>query len=111
MEIQLTTIEEIRSTLDLLRKDPKTQRRFPQKLWDSIIQLTNVYTLADICQELAINPNFLRRKIQQSKGKMLEFREITLPSTNAVTIELSSATGLKALIQGPISSLDCLYKL
>jgi hypothetical protein len=114
MESQSITVEEIRSTLDQLRQNPLTKRRFPQKLWDSIIQLTKTYPLNDICRQLDINPVYLRRKIQNTKKAPLEFREVSftaLPSTNTVTIELSSTTGLKAIVQGSISCLDCLYKL
>lgn len=34
MEARFTPIEEIRSTLDRLRQDPKTQRNFPQGIMD-----------------------------------------------------------------------------
>jgi hypothetical protein len=115
MDTQLITIEEIQSNLKQLRKNTKTQRRFPQKLWDSIIQLAKIYPLNDICHQLAIHPAYLKRKIQQSKENELEFRELTfstpLSSTHVVTIQLSSNTGLNATIQGPISCLDCLHKL
>ena len=115
MKTQLTTIEEIRTALHKLRQDPNTKRKFPQELWSSIIQLTKIYPLEDVCRQIDINPVYLKRKIQQSKEKTIEFREITfstsLTPSNAITIELNSHDGLKAKIQGPISCLDCLYKL
>jgi hypothetical protein len=114
MDAQPITIDEVRYTLDQLRKDPKTKRRFPRKLWDSIIQLTKTNPLGDICRQLAIHPGYLKHKIKQSKSNEFEFRELTFPahlSTNEITIELSSHIGLKAVVRGPISSLDCLYTL
>src|SRR3974390_2958246 len=113
MDTQLTTLEEIQSTLDQLRQDPNTKRRFPKKIWDAIIQLTNTYPIQDICRQLNINPVYLKHKIQQTD--VLEFHEVAfptpLPSINIVTIELSSNSGLKAMIQGPVACLDCLHKL
>jgi hypothetical protein len=50
MEAKFTTIEEIRSTLDRLRQDPKTQRNFPRKLWTSIIQLIKIYPVEEVCR-------------------------------------------------------------
>ncbi len=34
------TLKTVRAILDQLRANPKTQRRFPQEVWDSIVQLT-----------------------------------------------------------------------
>lgn len=115
MDNLYVTFEEIRSTLDQLRQNPKTKRRFPQELWDSIIQLTRNHSFNDICSQLDINPVYLKRKIRQSGEDRLEFQEVAfaepITSNNEVKIELSSASGIKALIRGPISCLNCLYKL
>ena len=115
MEAKFTTIEEIRSTLDRLRQDPKTQRKFPAELWVSIIQLTKIYPLKEVCLRLRINPIYLKRKIHPSKEPALEFREIVLPAaqlaSDTVTIELRAADGLQAKIQGPFSCLNYLSKL
>jgi hypothetical protein len=109
-------IEEIRSTLDRLRQDPSTQRKFPRELWGSIIQLTKVYPIEEVCRQLRIDPIYLQHKMDQSQEQALEFREIVTPATpsvsDRVTIELSSSTtGLRARIQGPLSCLNCLHKL
>jgi len=115
MEAKFITIEEIRSTIDRLRKDPKTQRKFPRELWTSVIQLTKIYPLEAVCLRLQINPIYLKRKIRQSKESVLEFREIVMPAaqsaSDTVTIELRSVDGLQAKIQGPFSCLNYLSKL
>lgn len=115
MEAKFTTIEEIRSTLDRLRQDPKTQRNFPRELWTSIIQLTKIYPVEEVCRRLQINPIYLKRKIHPSKEPALEFREILMPAAHSasdtVTIELKSADGLQAKIQGPFSCLSYLTQL
>lgn len=115
MESKFVSIEDIRHTLDRLRQDVKTQRRFPRALWDAIFQLTKKYPVKEVCSRLEINPTYLHRKIQQSKEQVLEFREIhiqaPLSSFDMVTIELNSTAGLKARIQGPISCLDYLQNL
>lgn len=115
MEAKFTTIEEIRSTLDRLRQDPNTQRKFPRELWTSIIQLTKIYPVEEVCRRLQISPIYLKRKIHQSKEPVLEFREIVLPAaqsaSDTVTIELRSADGLQAKIQGPSSCLKFLSQL
>lgn len=115
MENTFIPIEEIRSTLDRLRQDPKTQRNFPGALWTSIIQLTKIYPFEEICRRLQINPIYLKHKIRQSKKPALEFREIVMPVTQSacdtITIELSFADGLQAKIQGPSSCLNHLSKL
>lgn len=115
MEIKFITIEEIQSTLDRLRQDPRTQRKFPQELWTSIIQQTKIYSVEEVCRRLQIHPVYLKRKIHQSKEPTLEFREIVMPAiqsvSDAVTIELRSADGLQAKIQGSFSCLNFLCQL
>jgi transposase-like protein len=115
MATKFIPIEEIRSTLDRLRQDPKTQRKFPAELWVSIIQLTNIYSVEEVCRRLQVNPVYLKRKIRQSKESALEFREIVMPAaqpaSDIVTIELRSPDGLQAKIQGPFSCLNYLSKL
>jgi len=115
MEAKSIKIEKIRSTLDRLRQDPKTQRKFPQKLWASIIQQTKTHSIEEVCCLLQINPVYLKRKIHQSKESVLEFREIVMPAAQSaldiVTIELKSADGLQAKIQGPFSCLNFLSQL
>ena len=115
MEAKIIPIEELRSTIDRLRQDPKTQRKFPQELWTSIIGLIKIYPTEEICRRLLINPTYLKRKIHQSNETTLEFREIVMPAVQSapdiVTIELKSADGLQAKIQGPFSCLNYLTKL
>jgi transposase-like protein len=114
MKAKFITIEEIRSTLDRLRQDPRTQRKFPQELWASIIQQTNIYSIEEVCHRLQINPVYLKRKIHQFKEPKLEFREIVMPIqsvSDPVTIELKSPDGLQAKIQGPFSCLNFLCQL
>ena len=115
MEAKFIPIEEIRSILDRLRKNPKTQRGFPRELWTSIIQQTKIYPIKEVCRQLRIDPIYLQRKIHQSKESALEFREIVMPAaqsaSDTVTIELRSADGLQAKIQGPSSCLNCLNQL
>lgn len=115
MNAKFTTIEEIRSILDRLRQDPKTQRNFPKELWTSIIQLTKIYPLKEVCLRLQINPIYLKNKIHPSKEPAFEFREIVMPAaqsaSDTVTIELRSVDGLQAKIQGPLSCLNYLNKL
>lgn len=115
METKFIPIEEIRSTLDRLRQDPNTQRKFPRELWTSIIQLTKIYPVKEVCLRLQINPIYLKRKIHQSKEPALEFREIVMPvvqsAPDVVMIELKSVDGLQAKIQGPSSCLNYLTQL
>ena len=115
MENTFIPIEEIHSTLDRLRQDPNTQRKFPRELWTSIIQLTKIYPIEEVCSRLQINPIYLKRKIHQSKAPALEFREIVMPAvqsaSDTVTIELRSADGLQAKIQGHSFCLNYLSKL
>ncbi len=114
MKAKFIPIEEIQCTLDRLRQDPKTQRKFPQALWDSIIQQTTLYPVEEVCRRLQINPVYLKRKIHQCKDSPLEFREIVMPAplpSDTVTIELKNADGLQAKIQGPGSCLNYLSQL
>jgi len=55
-ESQLDTLEEIHATLIQLRQEARTQRRFPQKLWEAIIRLTQVHSIETICLHLNISP-------------------------------------------------------
>jgi hypothetical protein len=115
MEAKFVSIEDIRSTLDRLRQDPNTKRRFPRELWDSIIHLTKTYPIEEVCRRLDILPAYLKDKMHQFKEQVLAFHEIPIPVPlsfpDTITIELSTTTGLKAKIQGPPSCLNCLFKL
>ena len=109
-------IEEIRSTLIQLRRDPETRRKFPREVWDSIIRLTKTYSIQELCHQLQLTPTYLKKKLHEPKKQTLEFREISMPTglqpvSDAVTIELSMPSGLKAKIQGPISCMNNLFKL
>ena len=90
MDAKFIPIEEIQSTLDRLRQDPKTRRKFPRELWTSIIQQTKIYPVEEVCRRLQINPTYLKCKIHQSKQPALEFREIIMPvaqsASDTVTI-------------------------
>ena len=105
-------IEEVRTTLVLLRQNPATKKRFPSETWDAIIQLTKTHSHKEICRRLQIAPGLLKRKIGQRKASM-EFHEISFNSISpeAVIIELSSKNGIQAKIQGPLSCLNCLQQL
>ena len=115
MENTLISIKEIRSTLDQLRQNPKTRRRFPQELWASILHQTKIYPIEEVCRQLQINPIYLHRKLRELKESAFEFREVVMPPAQSafdtVTIELRSADGLQAKIQGPFSCLNCLSTL
>lgn len=52
MDAKFIPIEEIRSTLDRLRQDPKTQRKFPPEIWASIIQQTKIHPVEEVCRRL-----------------------------------------------------------
>ena len=105
-------IEEVRTTLVLLRQNPATKKRFPSETWDAIIQLTKTFSHEEICQRLQLAPGLLKRKIKQRTVSM-EFHEISLKNISAeiVTIELRSKNGIQAKIQGSLACLDCLQKL
>ena len=115
MTNQFISIEEIHSTLAQVRQDPNTKRKFPQELWDSIIHLTKTHSAAEICRLFNIHPSHLKRKMHHLQEQAIEFHEISIKtpplSYETVTIELSTASGLQAKIQGPLSCLNCLYKL
>jgi len=115
---QPKTLEEIHAALKILREGPGFRRRFPKQLWDSILELANIYPHQEICRQLEISPVYLKRKIQKSQNspKSLDFQEIFCEPrrehlADAVIIELISKSGLKAKIQGPSSCLSYLSSL
>jgi len=116
MNPQLDTLEEIHATLIQLRQEARTQRRFPQKLWEAIIRLTQVHSIETICLHLNISPAYLKRKIRQTQeSPSINFQEISHSIQGAgsdiTVVELSSNSGLRARIQGPLSCLNCLHSL
>jgi hypothetical protein len=119
MDTKFPPIEDIRSALDRLRKDPKTQRKFPPELWTSIIQHTKIHPIEEVCRHLQINSIYLKRKIREFKGPgnepAFEFQEVVMPvaqpAADTVTIELQSVDGLQAKIHGPLSCLNYLNQL
>jgi hypothetical protein len=118
MNQQIETLEEIRDTLVHLRANPKSRRKFPVEIWKSIIQLTHTYSLEQVCQQLDIQPAYLKQKIkqlEQFQKNRVDFIEVSplFPITQAdsVTIELTSSSGIKALIRGSTSCLNILSSL
>lgn len=111
MNPQSDILEEIHATLTSLRQEVTGRRKFPKELWNSIIRLTKIYSVAEVCRRLEINPAYLKRKIHQSQqSPSLDFQEISIqsPNSDTVVIELDSNTGLRAKIQGPVSCLGYL---
>ena len=109
-------IAEIQSTLTRLRQQPETRNRFPKEVWKSIIHLTKLYPIDELCERLQIPPAYLRRKIQSLEIVPLELREVSPfiiqnSSSDSIIIELSTSSGLKAKIQGPLSIISCLQSL
>ena len=80
MDTLYATIEEIRTTLDRLRQDPQTRRRFPKELWDSIVQLTRSYSFNTICSQLDISPAYLKQKVRKVREEEVEFHELSFPN-------------------------------
>jgi len=115
MNLKFDTIEEVQVALEMLRSNPGTRRKFPKQIWDSIIRLTQMYSIKEICRRLNIDRAYLSRKIPQSRNvEQVDFQEISLHSQNVrsdVVIELFSVSGLRAKIQGPSSCLTCLQSL
>ncbi len=105
----------IESTIAQLRQNANTRQRYPQEIWDAIIQLAKTYSVREISLRLNISSSYLKQKIQNShKSLSLDFREITSPvqaCANMVYIELISDSGLKAKIQGHPSCLNFLNAL
>ena len=48
-------LEEIYTTLKNLRERPGFRRKFPRKVWDSIIQLVKTLPFHEVCQRLKIH--------------------------------------------------------
>ena len=111
MKSQSDSLEEIHASLTSLRQEVTGRRKFPKELWNSIIRLTKIYPVAEICRRLELSPAYLKRKINQSQqSPFLDFQEISIQSqhSDAVVIELESNSGLRAKIQGPVSCLGYL---
>lgn len=108
MNQPVKTLEEIAATLETLRRNPTTRRRFPKAFWDSIVQLTESRPLKEICESLHLDPALVKRKIAT---KRIDFCEVSLsPPPSSVTIELK-CDRFSAKIQGPISCIDRLSVL
>ena len=106
----IDALERIYTALSVLRKESKTHR-YPKELWEEIISLTNTHSVETICKYLKISPSYLRRKLRQLQAPPLDFQEISPPLNSCVLIEISTASGLTAKIQGPISCLSYLNAL
>ena len=106
---------DVESTITRLRQQSTTRQRFPQDVWDAIIQLTKTYSVREVALRLNISPSYLKQKIQEShKSSSLDFREISSPvqeRSNIVYVELASDCGVRAKIQGPPSCLNFLITL
>lgn len=80
MSDQPKTLKEIQSALKTLRENTSSRKRFPQQIWDVIIELTEVIPFQEVCQQLEIQPAYLKRKIQQSQNippDTIDFQEVS----------------------------------
>jgi len=114
MNSKVLSLDDLRSILTRLRQDPKTRRKFPKDLWESIIRLTETHPIEEICQYLKINPSYLKNKIRKyHEPTSPEFHEISMQDSYSgiIVIELNSNCGLSARIQGPLACLSCLNSL
>ena len=59
MKPQSDSLEEIHATLTSLRQEVTGRRKFPKELWNSIIRLTKIYSITEICQRLELSPAYL----------------------------------------------------
>lgn len=107
MDQSLNTLDQLAITLDALRQNPLTRRRYPKEFWDSIFQLTKIHSLNDICRRLRFDPVYVKTKMKYSKQEQLDFCELPSPpdSSAAVFIELAHGS-LNAKIRGPVSCID-----
>jgi hypothetical protein len=107
-------LDQIRQTLTQLRQDPKTQRRFPRSIWESIVELSKTLPANVLCQELHISPDNLRtwmKRIQEPET--LSFQEISTRdmSPQPVIVEITTPSGLQARVQCHPSCLCLLYPI
>lgn len=118
MNAHSKSLEEVQASLKTLRENPNFRNRFPKKIWNSIIALTKVHPLKELCRQLEIQPAYLKRKMQQSQyapSDAIDFKEVFCgvqgTHLDNVVIELMSDSGLRARIQGPSTCLNCLFSL
>jgi hypothetical protein len=117
MNHQIETLEEIRETLVSLRANPNSRRKFPVEIWKSIVRLIHIYPFSQICQQLDIQPAYLKQKMKQFEEKKNDTDFIEVPplfpiaQTELVTIELISSSGIKAFIRGSPACLNILSSL
>jgi hypothetical protein len=118
MRAQLKTLEEVYLELKVLRSNYGSRRKFPKELWHSIVRLTKVHSLQEVCRHLEIQPTYLKRKIKKSQHAILDtvdFQEVSCDvqglHPDTIVIELMSHSGLRARIQGSSTCLNCLSSL
>ena len=106
------TLKCISANLNALRQDPKTRRKFPQKFWDSLFQLAKTLPLNEICQQLDLNPVYVKNKMSQYQQENLDFFECAFSDALTATVIIELSVGeLRAKIQGPVSCIDRLSAL
>lgn len=107
MDQSLNTLDQLAITLDALRQNPLTRRRYPKKFWDSIFQLTKTHSLNDICQRLHFDPAYVKTKMKCSQQEQLSFCELPFPPDSSASVFIELACGsLNAKIRGPVSCID-----
>lgn len=109
---QPDALDQLAATLQELRQNPITRRRYPKTFWESVSQLAKSRPLNEICQRLGLHSDYVKNKIGQSQLAHFDFREVSFSHdlASTVTIELSNGD-VKARIQGPVSVIDHLCVL
>jgi hypothetical protein len=107
MDQSLDTLDQLAISLDALRQNPMTRRRFPKEFWDSIFQLAKTHSLNDICHRLHLDPAYVKAKTSHSQQEQLSFCELSLPPDSSASVFIELACGsLNAKIRGPVSCID-----
>ena len=112
MDQSLNTLDQLAITLDTLRQNPMTRRRYPKEFWDSILQLAKTHSLSDICHRLHLDLAYVKTKMKCSQQEDLSFCELPFQADSSASVFIELTCGsLNAKIRGPVSCIDHIYAL
>lgn len=91
-----TELERVREAFEQWRRTRRQGMRIPEPLWDLAVELTEAYSLTQICQTLRVEYNHLKRRAENRK-------ESTSTGGAARFIQLE--------ISEPVSGCECVIEL
>lgn len=62
-------LQQVKSIFENFRAGRKGKERLPENLWRAAVELLDHYPFREVWRELRVKPEYLRRRVEEAKGR------------------------------------------